>query len=346
MSRKARLHVPGGFYYVSHRCTAEHQFFTNPEDYAKLNVFIAAKLKSLRMRAHAYCWLPREIHLLVEVSDIPVIRLMRPITNHLAYRSHLKPGESSIFDGRHRLVVVDPEEYLLEAIRFIHWRSVDTASTNHLNGYEHSSHLCYCGLVETPWLTTHEALNLLNLHTGRARPAYMEFMQSQPTEKELQIFTAASSLRPCVAGSSFFSRRVGAGLPIRPATTLETLAESISKGMACDLAEVRSSSRRRELSRVRAVIAWHATQRKIASLAEVARYLGRKPPSMCSAIDYYSARERDLFDLKALPIVTPIVPVAVVTALLERPVSDDHVDDIEVEHPDEPRERTIMYAAA
>jgi len=88
MSRRARLHVSGGFYYVSQRCRSGDRLFGCAEDYAKFSEFLGKALKPLKMRIHGYCWLLHEFHLLVEVGEFPVGKLMQKLANHLTYRIH------------------------------------------------------------------------------------------------------------------------------------------------------------------------------------------------------------------------------------------------------------------
>lgn len=310
MGLRPRLHVNSGFYYLSRRCAEGKQLFSTEEHYSDFAAFLAAKVRQLHMHIHAYCWLPNEIYLLVEVDHIPASKLMQAIGNHLAHR--FRPGSTgTLFPNRYHALLIEPDNYLLKAIRDIHWRSVDPHSAETLNGYEHSSHPCYLGLVNTPWLTTHTALNIFNQHTELARPSYSTFMQMRPTEQEAQIFGSGPRREPRVLGSTLFCRKVGFGIGV----SLEDFAESIARRMGYKIADVCSRSRHQELSRVRAVIAWHATRRKVATLVEVSRYLGdRKPPSLCSAVKYYRQTEPELFNLRSLPCEGPIVSTSMVHA--------------------------------
>jgi len=58
MSRRARLHVPGGLYYVVQRGNARQPLFSEPNDYATFERLLAVMLVRCRMRIHAYCWTP------------------------------------------------------------------------------------------------------------------------------------------------------------------------------------------------------------------------------------------------------------------------------------------------
>jgi len=56
MSRRSRLHVPGGVYYVVQRSNARQPIFTDAADYAIFEQLLATMLARCRARVHAFCW--------------------------------------------------------------------------------------------------------------------------------------------------------------------------------------------------------------------------------------------------------------------------------------------------
>jgi chromosomal replication initiation ATPase DnaA len=65
--------------------------------------------------------------------------------------------------------------------------------------------------------------------------------------------------------------------------------------MSVDRDRLLSSSRERRLTLTRAIIGWHVTQNRIATLTEVSRALGRDPSSVYTAYERYRARRPKLF---------------------------------------------------
>jgi len=72
---------------------------------------------------------------------------------------------------------------------------------------------------------------------------------------------------------------------------------------------VLSNSRQREFTLVRALIAWYATERGVATLSEVARCLRRDPSTLSMAISRYRARRPELFKITAMHDISPLVPI-------------------------------------
>ena len=86
MSRRSRLHVPGGVYYVVQRSNARQPIFTEEADYATFERLLSTMLVRCRVRAHAYCWETDAIHLVLQISDMPVGRLMQRLSSQYARR--------------------------------------------------------------------------------------------------------------------------------------------------------------------------------------------------------------------------------------------------------------------
>jgi hypothetical protein len=65
--------------------------------------------------------------------------------------------------------------------------------------------------------------------------------------------------------------------------------------MSVDRDRLLLSSRERRLTLTRAIIGWHVTQNRIATLTEVSRALGRDPSSVYTAYQRYRAWRPKLF---------------------------------------------------
>src|SRR5258708_12761068 len=86
MSRRSRLHVPGGVYYVVQRSNARQPIFTEEADYATFERLLSTMLVRCRVRAHAYSWESDAIHLVLQISDMPVGRLIQRPSSQYARR--------------------------------------------------------------------------------------------------------------------------------------------------------------------------------------------------------------------------------------------------------------------
>ena len=121
MSRRSRLHVPEGVYYVVQRSNARQPIFTEPADYATFERLLSTMLVRCRVRVHAYSWELDAIRMIVQISDMPVGRLMQRLSSQYARRVHRRQGESGhLFQQRYQALLIDPDAYLLKLIRYLH----------------------------------------------------------------------------------------------------------------------------------------------------------------------------------------------------------------------------------
>jgi putative transposase len=316
MSRRSRLHVPEGVYYVVQRSNARQPIFTDPADYATFERLLATMLARCRARVHAYCWDTDAIRLVVQISDMPVGRLMQRLSSQYARRVHRRQGESGhLFQQRYQALLIDPEAYLLQLIRYLHLLPVRSGRVADPDDYELSSHRAYLGTSEVPWLTTAVALRLLAQRTGQARSAgsdavhaYRRLMfDSIPPEEDIH-FDRGGADDPRVLGDREFMTQIPRNQRVhRSAYSLEQVIDTVSCTLGLERTEVLSRSRQRRLALGRALITWYATERGVATLAEVSRRLQRDPSTLFVAVERYRTLRPELFNLTALHDSGPLV---------------------------------------
>ena len=80
MARKARIHIPGGLYHVMLRGNGGQDIFFCPEDRYRLFILIQEGIERFGHRVHAFCLMGNHIHLAIQVSDIPLSRIMQNLS--------------------------------------------------------------------------------------------------------------------------------------------------------------------------------------------------------------------------------------------------------------------------
>ncbi|MGH8236611.1 MAG: transposase [Steroidobacteraceae bacterium] len=84
MPRKPRLHVDGGFYHVILRGNHRDPIFFHPADRVSFASLVRDTTDRFRMRVHAYCRMSNHVHLLMQVSDVPLGRAMMHTASRFA----------------------------------------------------------------------------------------------------------------------------------------------------------------------------------------------------------------------------------------------------------------------
>lgn len=277
MPRSPRLHVPGAFYHVTLRGNHRQNIFYCPADRTLLDEITAEVIERFTARLHAYCWMTNHVHLLIQVSDTPLAKLMLRIAGRYArtVQKRLKTT-GHLFEKRYHAVVVDADDYLLELVRYIHLNPVRARMVTDPAAHPWSSHSVYLGKRSQPWITTDFALSMFHPQRDRAVAAYARFIG------EATDHPATSPLAECnpsdsrILGSDDFAARLlGEAWRPRSRKTLgDLIAEAVDEFSVTEEA-LRSSSCERRLTKARAWVAYQATTLRITSVSEVARHFNR-----------------------------------------------------------------------
>jgi REP element-mobilizing transposase RayT len=297
MPRPRRIHEAGSLYYVRLRGNAGQTVVGDEEDRNELERLLALAIERHQSRVHAFCWLPREILLALQISQVPLGRVIQAFASPYARRVQLKREQHGhLFTGPYRALLVDGDEYLTQLVRHIHRAPLRARLVTQVEEYRWSSHRAYLSFTVVPWLTVQTTLHRFGRERNRARAAYRAFVAEEVSEAEVASFESSRPRVPPIIGSeSFVSSRLGPRSQPQQVESLNRLITSVARTLGVSREDVVSVSRRRHLSLARAVITWHATRSGLASLAEVARWLHRHPSTLTVAVERYRHLRRELF---------------------------------------------------
>lgn len=309
MSRRQRLHVTGGVYYVVQQGNAHHPIFSQSDDYALFERLLATGLRRTNARVHGYCWTPQAIHLILQIDEISVGRIMQGLTSRYARSMHRRIGESGhFFRQRYKAVLIDPKHYLCKLVHYLHYIPVLGGLADSPAAATGTSHSCYAKQTVTPWLTTRSVTRLLEGKDGGTD--YETFMARCPDPEDVVQFERVGSNDLRVIGSPEFMENLPrASRTYRSKASLDQIIHTVTCRMGVERDLVLSNSRQREFTLVRALIAWYATERGVATLSEVARCLRRDPSTLSMAISRYRTRRPELFKITAMHDISPLVAI-------------------------------------
>lgn len=277
MPRPPRLHVPGGCYHVILRGNHREALFASAGDRDRLNELFAEVLKRFDARIHAFCWMTNHLHALIQVAEQPLGRIMHRVAgrySRLRHRALRTTGH--LFERRYKAKLIDVDAYFLTLLRYIHLNPVKARIVADPADYPWSSHRAYLGLEEIPWLTSDFGLSLFGRDLERARNAYARFI-SDIGLSDIDDPDKNTHPEDCrIIGTDQFIQK----LPFAPyksknTLNLDQLAQQYCESQRLSIDLLRSTSRARRLTRLRAHFASLAIERRVATLSEVARYLNR-----------------------------------------------------------------------
>lgn len=177
MARKQRIHFPGAFYHVILRGNAGEPIFFDDRDSYRLYMIIQYAVEKFRCRIHAFCLMRNHLHLVVQVDDVPLSRIMQNISlRYTKWINYSRNRTGHLFQGRYKAILVDADTYLLELVRYVHLNPVRANASAAPEDYPWSGHRGYLGSEPIPWLTTETVLAMLSPRPAQARKAYISFV--------------------------------------------------------------------------------------------------------------------------------------------------------------------------
>lgn len=277
MARRLRLHVPGGFYHVTVRGNHRQPIFFAASDRDRLDDIVAEATDHVAARIHAYCWMTNHIHILVQISDAPLGKLIQRIASRYARAVQARLETTGhLFERRYHAILVDADAYLMTLVRYIHLNPVRGGLVADPAEYPWSSHRNYLGLCQRDWVTTKFTLGVLGNHPDHAVAKYRELMDGPGPSHWGEGDLIPNRDAPEVLGSKEFVLTVkGSDFHPRSHKSLDDVMRECSEQFKETSNSLASKLRSPNLAIARAWIGHEALKGRIASVSEVAKRLGR-----------------------------------------------------------------------
>jgi len=180
VARKPRIHYEGALYHVIVRGNNRSYIFRNEDNKKTYKKIVSKYKKRYRFKLYAYCIMDNHAHLLIEVADIPLSKIMQGIQQVFTqYYNRRNNTTGHVFEQRYKSFLCDKDTYLLSLIRYIHQNPVRANLTDTLD-YKWNSHREYIGIQELADI--HFPLSLFDTHKKKAIKRYLAFMDEMETK--------------------------------------------------------------------------------------------------------------------------------------------------------------------
>jgi REP element-mobilizing transposase RayT len=267
-------HHPGAFYHVMLRGNRKQIIFRDDHDRQRLAQLVARSLARYRGEIHAFCWMPNHLHLLVQVREAPVHRIVHYFATLYARYFNLRYElVGHLFQGRYKSRYVDSDGYFLQLLRYIHQNPVEAGMAGHVADYPWSSMRAYLGLNRVPWLTTRCAF----AYFDNDRRRLLDFVQGP-----MQGFDPWKALDH--RGYQLAPRQAPPAQGPPAWRNLDALLAAACGRFDVTLDDLQGDDVRRVLTLARCWIAVEAQSSHVASLSAVARRLNRSPAGLSRSI--------------------------------------------------------------
>lgn len=315
MARKPRIHIPGGFYHVILRGNDGQDIFFSDQDREHLETLVQDGIDRFKHRIHAYCWMSNHVHMLIQVSEVPLSKLIQNLSfRHARYINKKLSRKGHLFQGRYKAILVDAENYLHELVRYIHLNPVRAGLARNPKDYEWSGHQCYLGITRKSWLTVKYVLSQYSKGESTAQRRYEEFVLEGMNEEYRSEFHHGSAEGRLLGGDKFIEEVLEhADKKEERKYRTENIINSVCTKWRVSVEELTSFSRERKLSRVRSIIAFMVTEYGDGTLSDYGRIVRRDLSTLSIGVNRIRRKmEKD-------PVLQE--QIRSVTNKLQRPIS-------------------------
>jgi len=200
MARPLRIEYPDAYYHVSNIGLENHRIFPAQKYFEAFLSGLEETCFRLNVQVHAYCLLKDRYHLLIKTPEANLSRFMRQVDGLYTQNfQRLKKSEGSLFKGRYKAVLVQPEKYLLPLSRYIHLG----VKKSELDSWAWSSYGAYASKAKAPdWLVRDEVLGQLS-GTGAKRIAEFVKYNEAGVDEETAHFYGKKNLSSIMGDEKF-----------------------------------------------------------------------------------------------------------------------------------------------
>jgi len=287
MARRPRIHFPGALYHVISRGNRRQRIFLDEKDMKKFLSYLVEYKSRRPFRLYAYALMKNHLHLLVEVEEIPLSRIMQSLLfRYTGYFNRRYREVGHLFQGRYKAIVCDKDVYLLELVRYIHLNPVRANIVKRPEEYLWTSHLSYLGRGGDDLIDEGFVLGQFSGNKSLARQRYRQFVWEGIPSGHQEKYYEVKDQR--YLGEDSFINQIeaerGKGENWVYEVPLEAISQEVSRVTGITEDRLYSATREREGARGRGLVAYLGMTVSDYMVKEIASHLKRSPVTIGEAI--------------------------------------------------------------
>jgi putative transposase len=216
MARLARLSI-GGYPHLVLQRSGPRSLAVDDVDAERLLAAIRDAAIAGHVAVHGYAVMPQALWLLATPTDARALGLTLQAIGRRYVRAYndRHAGHGTLFDGRYRAAVLEPESAFLGALQFVETQPVRTGLAMAAEDYRWSSFRHHAGLASDPTLQDHSLYWALGNTPFERQVAYRAAVQAGLSSAEVDRFNKALA-GGWVVGSDEFVRAIAPQCGRRP----------------------------------------------------------------------------------------------------------------------------------
>jgi putative transposase len=206
MARLPRLSVPGYPHHLIQRGNNGQPIFACDADYEALLSMLEDNARKMQVAVHAYVLMINHFHVLAtpDQSSQAIPQLMQAVgRRYVRYFNQRQSRTGTLWEGRYRSTVIQPERYLLPCMAYIDLNPVRAGLVAEPAEYRWSSHAHYIGHRADKVITPHSLYWELG-NTPFARDAAYAALVRSGITAEQQFALTDSALRGWALGEASY----------------------------------------------------------------------------------------------------------------------------------------------
>lgn len=285
MARKPRIHVPGGFYHVMLRGNGGQAVFFTPRDHTKFYSLLHEGVGKFSHRISAFCLMPNHIHLVIQVGEIPLARIIQNLG--FRYTRHLNRTRKTTghwFQGRYKAILIEADAYLLQLVRYIHLNPIRAGIARAPEAYAWSSHRAYLGREHIPWLHTESILCHFSNREPAAQRLFSDFVLQGLQEGTRPEFRQGSHQGRILGDDHFAEQALSTrGEPNHCRPSLPDIIDAVCRAYGLPTSALTDPGKKRKPAEARAMAALIVLETQDLTLTDLAAHLGRELSGLSQA---------------------------------------------------------------
>lgn len=291
MPRKPRVHYYGAVYHVMARGNNKEAIFASEKDRNKYLELVRRYKAKYDFLLYAYVLMENHVHLLVEVRENPLSKIMQGIQlSYTQYFNKKYDRVGHVFQQRYKAILCTKDEYLITLIKYIHLNPV-RAEIGTLD-YAWSSHKDYIRgtdqLVDLKF-----PLSLFDSNRNAALKYYAAFMSAG------QDMTGPEINPDTVQDTSQIGKKQQCCEPAGKIPPHE-LVKLVAQEMSVPREMIMKRNKKPDIVKARRMFIYLAVTNGILTRTEAAEYMGIGQSTVTKAVNEVEADEELLSKVKRL----------------------------------------------
>lgn len=279
--RRLKMHLPNTIHHVMMRGNNRQNIFFGREYYEHFLQLLSEASKKYDHKILFFCLMTNHVHIVVRIHNATLSEIIKNISYRYVRWTHEKLNRiGHLFQGRYLSKEVKDERYLIRLCVYVHLNPVEAKMARSIDEYMWSSHRYYLFNNAPSWIDLSTTINVLK---KKFNLTYREFIKEKLSDDKwrptIHIDKQGNLVNNDTVNADYL---VSMSQKNNEPIFLDLMDVTL---IACNflsvtVEELQSSSRIRELSRKRALVAYYGVKYANTTLAEISRLFCRTPAAI------------------------------------------------------------------